>query len=419
MKNPEFIVVLRPFTTISGNYIRFPFIAIKDNNGIVHFTDFGKYLTKNGAFNNDGNKIASFKYIRKFLQYAFFELGIRKLSDLTVGDIALYLEHYCMRTLPEDDDNVTRNRSTMMICRKTIMTFASNLCKNNVVSFKESDLYTTEVKRTRKGVKKVKTEAFPIPTAPTQSAPIFRDIPNNAFEIIYSHIRRYHPELLFLVSLGAFAGLRPSEACNVRRQDCEKYGPGMLFNINASGKVENITFDLTKELKLRSDGKYVGSIKKERMQSMPEMFIPALYGAYEEYMAYLEGKPRETEYGAMNINKQGRCYTYSSYYRQFTQIINEEIIPIFLESEDEDLVMFGRKLMTTKIAMHVFRHWFTVQLVLSGIDNPAVIMHYRGDKTPEAAITYIRNKSDIEKQYRKVNNNMFAYNQWAAERIYG
>lgn len=48
---------------------------------------------------------------------------------------------------------------------------------------------------------------------------IFRDIPNAAFDVIFEVIFNHHKELLGLVALSAFGGLRPSEACNVRRED--------------------------------------------------------------------------------------------------------------------------------------------------------------------------------------------------------
>ena len=56
---------------------------------------------------------------------------------------------------------------------------------------------------------------------------IFRDMPNSAFEMLFSHIAHYHKDLLMVVALGAFVGLRPSEACNVRRED-SPLGPGVL-----------------------------------------------------------------------------------------------------------------------------------------------------------------------------------------------
>lgn len=59
---------------------------------------------------------------------------------------------------------------------------------------------------------------------------IFRDIPNSAFKMFFSHIAEQHKELLMLVTLSAFSGLRPSEACNVRRED-SALGAGLFFAV--------------------------------------------------------------------------------------------------------------------------------------------------------------------------------------------
>ena len=48
---------------------------------------------------------------------------------------------------------------------------------------------------------------------------------------------------------------------------------------------------------------------------------------------------------------------------------------------------------------HSFRHWFTVSLILSGVDNIASLMNYRGDSSPESAMIYLQNKGEIQRKY--------------------
>ena len=83
---------------------------------------------------------------------------------------------------------------------------------------------------------------------------IFRDIPNAAFDLIFNTIFTYHKDLLMLVALQAFAGLRPSEACNVRRQD-SALGPGMIFHYLNHGEdgddIVTVELDLRKELTIK------------------------------------------------------------------------------------------------------------------------------------------------------------------------
>ena len=64
-------------------------------------------------------------------------------------------------------------------------------------------------------------------------------MPNSAFEMLFAHIAQYHKDLLMVVALGAFVGLRPSEACNVRRED------------SPLGQVSYFTKVIVKYLRLR------------------------------------------------------------------------------------------------------------------------------------------------------------------------
>ena len=98
------------------------------------------------------------------------------------------------------------------------------------------------------------------------------------------------------------------------------------------------------------------------------------------------------------------------------EIAKNEMIPIYLRSDDPELVLFGQTLMERSLSPHVFRHWFTVQLVLSGINNPGILMKLRGDSSPESALTYIDSKGDLLKQYSKITNETFNYTLWAARK---
>jgi integrase len=176
-----------------------------------------------------------------------------------------------------------------------------------------------------------------------------------------------------------------------------------------------IEIDLREELNIRSDLISVGNIKKERKQQVPDIFLNAFREAYNQYIEYLKGKKFEKDYGAFTVNKQGKAMTYFSYRKKFQEIIQSEIIPMYLASEKPELVLYGRILMENKLSPHIFRHWYTVQLVLSGISEPGVLMYWRGDSSPESSLTYLQNKGELEKQYRKVNNEVFDYLLWASK----
>ena len=190
-------------------------------------------------------------------------------------------------------------------------------------------------------------------------------------------------------------------------------GPGILFDM-VNGEVQKVHIDLLTELNLRSDMVSVGKIKKERKQQVPDIFVKVFYEAYTLYMQYRAGKRSEKEYGPFSVNQNGKAITYENYRQKFHAIMSKEIIPMFFEDEDPEVVLFGRILLEHRISPHVFRHWYTVQLVLSGIENPGALMYWRGDSSPESVLTYLQDKGELEKKYRKVNNEMFNYLMWAA-----
>lgn len=395
------------------------FIVLNHADGTRTFTDFHKYANnpnrKVKKFNENGNN--RFIFINKFLNYAFFTVGISSLSELTVDMGVKFLNAYGMHELPDDDEYVHRSKGTVEKCVSAILDFYINLTndKSSGCHIKPADLYRFITVRDKYGkAQKKMIPQFEVNYISTTKEPIFRDIPNKAFTLLFDHIAINHTDLLGLVMHQAFAGLRPSEACNVRRTD-SPLGAGIRIR-EINGILRGVTIDLRDELNLRSDLLSVGNIKKERIAKVPDIFLSAYKDAYEIYMNYMEGKPYEAEYGAFSVNKQGRAITYNSYYLKFKEIIKEEMIPIYLNSNDNELVLYGQTLMEHSLSPHVFRHWFTVQLVLSGINQPGILMNFRGDSSPESALTYINNKGELEKQFSKITNETFNYTLWAAKK---
>ena len=394
------------------------FIVLEHTDGTKTFTNFHRYSAnpnrKIKSFNSDGDKRCT--YICKLLNYAFFSVGISSLSELTVAIGQEFLQSYAMCQLPEDDDYTRRSESTIKLCVDYILDFYTNLIldKHSGCNIRPDELYRTVSARNRYGkVVRKKVPLFDVSFSPSYKAPIFRDMPNKAFHLLFDHIVMHHKDILGLVLNQAFAGLRPSEACNVRRPD-SPLGAGIIFS-EINGELYKIEIDLRNELNLRSDLINVGGIKRERMARVPDIFLSAYKETYDIYADYMKDKVYERDYGALSVNKQGKTITYQSYYNKFRDIINE-IIPIYLDHEDPELVLYGQTLMTHSLSPHVFRHWYTVQLVLSGIDNPGVLMHFRGDRSPESSAVYIQSKGDLEKQFSRINNETFDYIRWAAKK---
>ena len=393
------------------------FIVLKNSeNQIVAWTDFHKYISAGKRkyarkISDDGNK--RHYYVAKLLNYAFFDrYKIKSLRELNPDIVKNFLNEYGMGMLPDDVNS--RTETTVEVCIRTILDFIESLYSKNkdVYAFKLSEFYkVVEVRNKHGRIIKKNVPSFDIRYVPSVKQ-IFRDMPESVFTILMDLIIHKHKDILILVALSAFGGLRPSECCNVRRQD-SKLGPGIMFSM-IDGEIQEIKIDLRKELNLRSDLKNVGTIKKERVQKIYPAFQNAFYDCYKIYMQHIEGRKYESEYGALTVNKQGKAMTYNSYYRKFKVVISE-LIPLLLNSNDSEAVNYAFLLQENNISPHIFRHWFSVKLTLFGEDVSG-LMFWRGDKSPESALTYLQNKSDLEKQYTKVNNEIFNYNMWCSEK---
>lgn len=396
------------------------FIVLKDDlNHIVAWTDFHKYVRsgKNKLVHNisdDGN--IRFYMVCKLLNYAFFDkYAIKRLVDIDIQIVKEFFNNYGMGTLP--DDKKDRTEATVNVCVRHIIDFLEVVIEENhgKCAIKAKEL-CKEVKVYNRRKKKMEVRIVPAFDIFHSSSPreIFRDMPESVFSILMSVIIQKHRDILMLVALGAFAGMRPSECCNVRRND-SNLGSGIRFVI-IDGEIEDIIIDLSKELNLRSDLKSVGKIKKERSQRVYPVFIRSFYECYQIYMDYMEGKSYEINYGALTVNKQGKAITYDNYYKKFKDVIND-LIPELFCSDDPEAVNYGHLLQEKKISPHIFRHWFSVKLTLFGEDLSG-LMYWRGDKSPESAITYLQNKGDLEKQYAKVNSEIFNYSMWKASKLH-
>lgn len=240
----------------------------------------------------------------------------------------------------------------------------------------------------------------------------FRDIPEEAFQIIMGIIRDRHQNIMMLAALGAFAGLRPSEACNVRRPE---YG-GIRFQMNGD-IVTNVFINLKDEVKLRSDDVSVGGIKKHRVARVYPSFVKIFIEFYNEYIEYSEGKKFETEYGPLSTNRKGMAITYSSYAQEFKKVLLEAK-EIMAKSDNPRIQLYAQMLNVHSFGPHIFRHWFTVKLVQND-ENVSTIMFYRGDKNPNSATTYLQNKSELIKQLENVEDALFDYSMYMAEGTYG
>lgn len=420
MANLRFATYTHKLVIKGGRIISRNYIVLKDLDTkiIVKFTNFDRYvyggknkIAKNISENGNRRHV----YVVKFLNYLFFDSGwkIKKLSELTIDMVSDYLLAYGMGDLCENDN--LRTEETINKCVSTIIDFISALTQDIKCKLKPEQLYREQEYRTKKGhIKTRRVPAFEVRYI-HKDTQIMRDIPDKVFAILMDQIRRQHPDILMLVACSAFGGLRPSETLNLRRRD-SLLGPGIKITLYG-GEIIDIKLDLTKEVNLRSDLVTTGGIKKERTAKIYPAFLNSFYELYQEYMHYLNEKKYEEPYGPLSINSKGMAMTYKDYYNRFRTAVHE-IIPTCLDSCDPEVVQYGMLLQEHNLSPHALRHWFTVKLVLFGVDI-AGLMFYRGDTNPESSLRYLNNKSELEKQYQKINNELFDYRTWQAQKIIG
>lgn len=397
-------------------------IVLKNQDGaIVGWTNYHKYARSGktsyarSLYSGQDKRCTM---VCLFLNYVFFDkYHIKKLTDVTAIMVRDFLNDYGLCRLPGDDENTHRGKSTVDACISQIIDFLDLMLKDNPKSkMKVNDLYRKEkvFSKTKRKYYDKKVPIFEINYRPNNKK-IFRDIPEGAFQIIMNEIINNHRNILMLAALSAFAGMRPSECCNVRRED-SPLGPGIIFE-KVDGEITNITIDILEEKNLRSDLLSVGGIKKERKQKVYPAFIEPFMDCYNLYMKYVENKPYEPNYGALTNTSFGKAYTYNAYYAEFKKVV-KACIPIMLESDDPKIVNYGHLLQENSISPHILRHWFSVKLTLYG-EDVAGLMNWRGDKSPESSLTYLMNKSELEKQYKLVSDEVFNYSLWKAGKING
>lgn len=397
-----------------GVTVRFFFFVLMECGVIVCWTDFHKFLVSGRAkviTNADRKKCT---YVNLFLNYVFFEkYNVKRLADVENEHVRRFLMDYGLCKLPSDNQSTHRNKTTVNNCINTVIDFMTNFsigCSQS--KFIPDQMYRVVETFDRKRKKHIKTKklTFEVYCKESSKKEIFRDIPEKAFEMLLHEVSVNYKDILMLFALQAFAGLRPSEACNVRRAD-SKLGCGVFIYSSTDG-INDIKIDLTKELELRSDHVTVGGIKREREQSVYPKFINIFIQCYREYLNYINGREYEQEYGPLTINQRGKAMTYSDYKNQFKKMA-DECAKKMIMCDDTELVNYGFLVLENGISPHILRHWFTVQLVLSG-EDVAGIQYWRGDNSPESALEYLQNKSDIERKFREVNNKIFDFGLWKA-----
>jgi len=109
--------------------------------------------------------------------------------------------------------------------------------------------------------------------------------------------------------------------------------------------------------------------------------------------------------------------TYANYANRFNNLVEKQFRPALLKSGDPDLRLYGQLLCENNLGLHSLRHWFSVQLVLRG-EGIAQVQYWRGDSSPESALTYLQNKGDLLKELKRTSADLIEILLTEGERGY-
>ena len=104
----------------------------------------------------------------------------------------------------------------------------------------------------------------------------------------------------------------------------------------------------------------------------------------------------------MFVLDNGKAMPYATYVNRVQKLIHQHLKPMLQKSDDEREVVFARELDSRKLAPHAFRHVFTVMLVLENL-TVGDIQKFRGDSSPESALTYLKNKGDLMQLVKSIH----------------
>lgn len=385
------------------------FIVIKNQYGIiVHFTGFHKYATTHG--DDVYRSIASdarekLLYVCDMLNYVLIDhyesTGAEHIFQVDRNMLETFFRDYALESLPNGNH---RSRQSIEKCVSSVTMFFRKLCREygEYMAVSIDQLYNEKsVYGVRGKIHKKLTPNFQVRGIP-ENKRIFRDIPTKVFVLLLNLAFKYSPEIAFAICAQAFAGLRPSEAMNLRQEN-SPLGPGMMITV-IDGTTKSAEFDLTREYALRSDGVVCGRIKNERRQKVYPIFLPAFTAAYERHKNYLKTKNYESAYCPMFVNSRGMAMTYASYCGHFKQLVKTHLRPMLLKNSDAECRLYGQLLYENSLGPHSLRHWFSVQLVLMGEDI-AQLQYWRGDANPESALSYLQNKGELMRELSAANEN--------------
>jgi len=385
------------------------FIVLKNQYGvIVHFSNFHRYVARYGdavyrPLASDARE--KLLYVCEMLNYVLVDrhdiTGAGHVFQIKREMLEAFFRDYAL--IPLSNGNY-RSRQSIEKCVSSVTMFFRRLCleHGDYMAVSIDQLFVEKpVRGTRGKIVNKLVPDFQVRGIPENKS-ILRDIPTEAFAILLNQAFKHMPEIAFAICVQAFAGLRPGEAMSVR-QEISPIKPGMTVSM-IGGMIKSAEIDLSREYALRSDGVVCGRIKRERRQKVHPAFLQAFAVAYERHKAYLKSTGFEPAYCPMFVNRSGKAMTYAAYRGRFKKLVENHLRPALLDHVDAECRLYGLLLCEKPLGLHSLRPWSTVALVLMG-EDVAQLQYWRGDASPESALSYLQNKGELVRALNAANNN--------------
>lgn len=341
---------------------------------------------------------AELAYICRALNYIFSHNRAFRIADITADMVLEFFDAYC-NSPKKRSEEIMLSQQSMDSCVRHVTSFFCNLAVTYQTKIIIETLMIYEDTRANRHSRRIVRRYYPryVPKRPhSWNEKLLRDMPLDAAYRLVELAWIHDPMIAFGIILQLYAGMRPGCVVNMRQVGSPVSTTPCFRFAYIGSAVSGIEIDLTHEYVLRSDGVSVGRIKKERVVEVFKPFIPEVYKGYQFHMNLLSGMECEPEYMPMFIGSTGKAMTYNTYSKRVKALVYNHLKPELYESADPEQSAFAHLLESYRWAPHTLRHCFTVKLVQEKLDV-AQVQFYRGDKSPESAITYVMGKGELNK----------------------
>lgn len=323
----------------------------------------------------------------------FFDLR----PELLTFDMAQdYLDYYCTTKTFRGDEpcEAARIRTKKHLTHFLLNLKSANICpdlKEHEVAYYEHSDFTGNIIITSYELSHYTAVNQP-------KVVVLRYCPDYFIDELFDQAAKNDPDLYMLMALQRYAGLRPSEACNVRTQD-SSYGAGYKISYKLDGEsgiyeAHSLSFDIKKKpyiRPLRTDDVYVGGIKRPREVDVYPGYVPVLSSIINDYVLFSSRRKREYTGPLVTTptrkNGYNMAITYDSYRIKFNNLVEEYVIPSLI-NQGGLKALYAKKLKESYYGPHMLREFFTCELVRNNL-GWSELMHYRGDKGESSAVIYV------------------------------